>query len=108
MSRPEHKLRAHVVLRPASPPQAVQSVVEHLEQAGFSVLRSSSLSVTIEGEPALFEEVFAARLEPLTLIEGGLGTQTAWRWQESPRLPEGLDELAAQVVLPHPVRSQSD
>ncbi len=125
-------VRAHVVLKgrrgsviqdaPVSAANvqefaATKEVQQHvggaLRKLGFSVGRVSAFSITVQGEPNLFETVFKAHIgrskrdetSPATSIGAVRPPFPAegYYWIDSPLIPDELSAVVDSVVFPEPI-----
>jgi subtilase family serine protease len=80
--------------------ESVEKAIQELKGIGFSVLTSNSLSVLIEGEKRLFEEVFGSKVLVSKPSKKGLKSalpQESFVFQREPQIPDSLNELVQAI-----------
>ena len=97
----------------AATKEVQQRVRDALRKLGFSVGRISAFSITVQGEPDLFETVFKAHIgrskrdetSPATSIGAGRPPFPAegYYWIDTPLIPDELSAVVDSVVFPEPI-----
>ena len=93
------------VVPEAAPADAAERAKRALQRLGFKVVGRGAASLTIEGPPALFKEVFSTsvrkeRASPTKWAENVEFPLHRWRFDSPPVVPEDLRDLIDGVALP--------
>ena len=94
-------LTAEIIPKPNKSQQAARA----LQKTGFRVL-SISFSITIEGEPELFSEIFNVRLQKLSKDVLSLLPESVekefYKLEKAPTIPAEFEELIKDILFTEP------
>jgi subtilase family serine protease len=107
--RDELPTAANIKKRLASA-DTVRKAEDAARSLGFTVVSTTPLQVTIEGDKEQFEKAFSSKLKSASRKRAGskkapgkkesIAAADLWTWESSPAVPAELGDAVQEIVLP--------